>query len=169
MKKGFFSSRAHILKRVFTKPAYIAIAVAAFIAYNLFYNYLIKLSSYEIFITTVPMYMVDTLIATSAILLSLSVFGIMQSRRRRKSISKSAIPSSAISVAMPSVGGLVASCGCETPILGSILYPLGLNFIAVGNVISFISRYNFTLLGIFIAINIMLIFYQSGKMPKTII
>ena len=113
--------------------------------------------------------MVGLLIATSAILLSLSMFGIVESRRRRKPLSKSSIPNGAISVAMPSVGGLVASCGCETPILGSILYPLGLNFIAVGNVISFISRYNFTLLGIFIAINMMLIFYQSGKMPKTII
>ncbi len=166
MKKGFFPRRAKALKKVFSKPLYISIAIAAFIAYYLFYNYLIRLSSYGIFITTVPMYLVGLLIATSAILLSLSVFGIVESRRRRKLLSKSAIPSSAISVAMPSVGGLVASCGCETPILGSILYPLGLNFMVVGNVISFISRYNFALLGGFIMINLIMIFYQLGKVPQ---
>lgn len=156
--------RLAAIKAVFSRPEHIGIAILGAIIYYLLFYFLITQSNHGVFLLTVPAYMIYLLVITSGILLSISIFSI---RSLRRSKIKNGAPASFLSVAMPAAGGVIAGCSCEVPILGSILYPLGLNVFAVSGVISAIAVYGPALIAIFIVANLLSIYYLSGKIARS--
>ncbi len=158
---NFKSKRLRILKDIFSKPLYLAIlVVAGFLYYFLLYT-IIKMSSFHgIIILTAPLYMFYLLVATSAVLITISIYGI----RKRIAI-KDATAGGVVSVVMPSVGGLVAGCGCSAPLLSSLLIPV-LGSIGAESFISYLSAYNIYIFGVLVLINLIIIYYQLNLLSK---
>jgi hypothetical protein len=152
------------IRAVFSRPEHIGIAVIGAVIYYLLFYFLITQSDHGVFLLTIPAYMIYLLVITSGILLSISIFSI---RSLRRSKIKNGAPASFLSVAMPAASGVIAGCSCEVPILGSILYPLGLNVFAVSGIISAIAVYGPALIAVFIAANLLSIYYLSGRIART--
>lgn len=128
-------------------------AVSALAYYALFYYVII--SSSHVFITNTPVYLIYAVSLSSALVLAASLY------TARISISSAKRAASGSSASMLTVlsGSIISGCGCSTPILGSLLYPLGMNSIGVWGIVSFVNTYQNYLMGIIIAINVTLFFY----------
>ncbi len=158
---NFKSKKLSILKDIFSKPLYLAILVVAAVLYYFLLYTIIYMSSFRgIVILTVPVYMFYLLVITSAILITISIYGI----RKRIAI-KDATAGGVVSVVMPSVGGLVAGCGCSAPLLSSLLIPV-LGSIGAEGILSYLSAYNVYILGILTVINLLLVYYQLHLLSR---
>ncbi|MGC8567731.1 MAG: hypothetical protein ACP5RP_00195 [Candidatus Micrarchaeia archaeon] len=82
---------------------------------------------------------------------------------------KSGIVNTAASGVVPVIAGVVSGCGCEMPLLASILYFIGLGTFAVSNVMLFVSKYNSIILYFLVFINLAVIYYQLGKIPNVLV
>ena len=146
------------LKRIFESPVYIVLAVAAAIIFYFLFEYLVASSNHGLLIFFIPQYYIYALVATSGILLSISVFTVMHSLSRKLSGATGGI----LSVLLPSVGGLVVSCGCEFPILASVLLFFGINTFEAIGLISIISTYQTWIISGMVLINLALIYFYAG-------
>ena len=155
-------SRLAVLKSIFTRPAYIFAAFASAIIYYYIFYYVIIRSNSGLFFITVPAYLVYTLIASAAILLTIGVYSIHLSLKATKPIYGSAAGS-----ATAVIGSVVASCGCTEPIFATILYTFGFNSIAVSSFISTVSRYQSTILMLFILLNLILIYRYTTALSRS--
>jgi hypothetical protein len=154
--------RLGMLKVIMTKPQYIAFAVLMGIVYYALFYYIITNSSYGVFFTTAPRYLIYAMAVASAVLMSISIYSLMQSRPfRRRGLS-----GSTFSVASTFVGSLASSCGCSTPILSSILYTIGAGALGVSSIVVSITRYQIPILAGLIFLNIILSYYYLGKLSS---
>ncbi len=152
--------RLDVLKGVFTKPAYLAVAAAASLAYYALIYFVVTHSDYGIFLVTVPVYLIYALVISGGLLLSTSIYVL---NRRRKIIS-CGTGGGIFSVIASFVGGVATSCGCTAPILYSALYSLGFGIFQAASVVAFFSGNEVIILSAFIALNVLFIYYQAGKL-----
>lgn len=155
-------SRLEAFLIIFRHPTYIvSTIISAAIFYYIFYL-MIVLSNQGVFLLFVPSYLVYTLVTLSGILFSISLYMIF-----RSILTKAArLEGGVAGIVLPSVGGLVASCGCSFSILASILTFLGINsFDAVG-LVSTINSYQIWLFLAFIATDIGIIYLYLGKLTS---
>ncbi|MEM3781355.1 MAG: hypothetical protein QXT43_00130 [Candidatus Micrarchaeaceae archaeon] len=153
-------SRAKAFVSIFRKPIYVAVALAAAAAYYSLFYLVIKSSS-GIFFPLVPVYVIYALIATSALVFAIGIHSAARAYRAyRKAYSGAAcsVTGTAISVA----GSLVASCGCDSPILFPFVMSLGFDSLQALAFVSTIAKYNLPIFLGLIAVNLFLIYYQLG-------
>ncbi|MEM3212296.1 MAG: hypothetical protein QXR85_03235 [Candidatus Micrarchaeaceae archaeon] len=150
-------SRAKAFVSIFRKPVYVAVALAAAIVYYFVFYLLIKSSS-GIFLITLPIYVVYILIATSALVFAIGISGIVRAYKRAYSGAACSVTGTVI----PVIGSLVASCGCESPILFPFVMSLGFTSLQALAFVSAIAKYNLPIFLVLIAINLFLIYYQLG-------
>lgn len=157
--KKRYRGRTAKLIAIFSHKRYIALtAIFAAILYALFY-YLITANNKGIFLITIPVYVIYLLVITSGILLSISVFAAAYSIASKKAEAAGGI----LGILLPSIGGVVATCACDFPILASILTIFGVNTIDAVGIISEIGDYGAWIMGAMIAINLIAIYYYLGK------
>ncbi len=151
-------SRAKRLVAIVTKPAYLAVLIVAAIIYYYVFYYLITSSNYGLFLLTVPIYVLYSLVLTSALLLTIAVSSIHGGIKHGRAITGS-VSGSIILLA----GGTIASCACTVPIFVSLLYVLGATVADVTLINFYISTYQLYILVVLILANITLIYNYLGK------
>jgi hypothetical protein len=147
--------------RIFRHPLYIAIAAVSTILFFYLFRYLIAINNHGIFLLLMPMYIVYLLVLTSGVLFSISLFAIAHSVASRRLGEIGGIEG----LVIPSLGGLVASCGCAFPLLESIFLFFGVNTFEAVGIVSVINSYQLWILGAMIFINLATIYYYLGKVP----
>ena len=147
--------------RIFRHPAYIAIAAASSILFFYLFRYLIAINNHGIFLILIPIYIVYALVLTSGILFSISAFAIAHSIASSRLGEIGGIEG----ILIPSLGGLVASCGCAFPLLESIFLFFGINAFEAVGIVSVINSYQIWILAAMILVNLATIYYYLGKIP----
>ncbi len=106
---------AAVLKRIY-KPKYLALNAAVFGLYYLIVKYLLSIQQKGIPISSVPVYLVYALVASSSIALTIAVYSIFNTRRN-----SARITASSVSAATTLAGGVIAGCSCQAAILFNVL------------------------------------------------
>ncbi|MGC9099240.1 MAG: hypothetical protein ACP5HW_01685 [Candidatus Micrarchaeia archaeon] len=149
-------ARLETFKAIFREKIYLAELFIGFFAY-LFIFILIVHTNKFIIINSESRILIGTLIVTSSFILTLATYII------RNSAKPSGYAGSIYSLLVSIFGSFFASCGCQAPLLMTILYTIGLNAIEATWFMSIIVSYNNYILLAFIAINLLLIYYYLGK------
>ena len=147
--------------KILSRPAYAAVAVVAATLYYLVFYFLIK-GSTDLFFITLPLYLVYALVATSALAFTVGMAGAVHAYKRRRASASSGIACS-VSTITPIIGGVVASCGCESPAVFPFIMGMGFSSLQALAFVSLLARYNTYIVLAMIAINLFLIYYQLGK------
>lgn len=157
-------SRQSIFKDIFTSYPYIIIAILGSILYYFIFSYLISVSSYGAFVFTAPLYLIYILVISAGILLSVSAYVL------RRSIGGLGLGASdsAASALTAITGGFVAGCGCSAPALYSLLSLLGVSAAEALGITYSINQFQIPALLLLTAINILLIYYNLGKISRGI-
>ncbi len=115
-------------KTLLTNAALFAVYYAAF------YESIVR-SNAGYFLLAIPYYLFLLLILASSVLATVAASYLRASRRAR---SLTGVAQSPVSVAL---GAVVASCACSLPLVGPVLYFVGLNAVEVSGVESFLASY----------------------------
>ncbi len=152
----------NVLKRIYTKPVYIAVNIVAAVVYYLIYEYLLSIQTHglSVDINLPPAYLVYLLVITSSMLLTIAVFSIKNSRNNQAKVS-----ATFTGTFTAAFGGVLGGCGCTSPLLFGILAPLGLGSQFVSFDMFFIN-YQVELFTAFILINIGLAAYYLNKLAN---
>ncbi|MHB1829880.1 MAG: hypothetical protein ACYCO0_00630 [Candidatus Micrarchaeaceae archaeon] len=156
-------TRLDTARRIFSKPAYIMIAAAASILFFYLFRYLIEVNNYGIFLVLIPMYVIYALVITSGIIFSISLFAIGNSIASRRMGEIGGLEG----IIIPSLGGLVASCGCAFPLLESILLFFGVSVLQAAGIASAINSYQIWILLSMITLNVILVYYYLGRISTS--
>ena len=154
--------RIAILREILLSPFLLLFFAIFSFAYFLVIKYFITVSSYGIFLSSVPVPLLYVLSITSSFVLTISAYSVKISLK----YGKMGAEEGAASMATVLIGSLITSCGCSAPVLGIVLYFLGANAILVGNAISFISANQYWLLGTILALNLLLSNYSLGRLSS---
>lgn len=155
------NSRLTTASRIFSRPAYLAIAAVASILFFYLFRYLVEANNHGIFLVLIPMYVIYALVITSGVILSISLFAVADSVASRRLGEIGGIDG----IVIPAIGGLVAGCGCAFPLLESILLFIGVNALQAAGIASAINSYQIWILLAMITLNAILIYYYLGRIP----
>jgi len=148
-------AKAKTLRYIFTNRRYLLEFVLGSFIYTLIYLAIISTNKF-IILSGLLEVLIGLLILSSSILLVIATFII-------KNASKpSGYAGGAYSVIVSLLGSLFVSCGCQAPLLATLLYFIGLNAVEASYLYSFFASYNAFILLAFIIINIFLIYYYLG-------
>ena len=148
-------AKAKTFKHIFTKRLYFFEFVLGSLIYTLIYLAIVNTNKF-IILGWLSEVLMGLLILSSSILLVIATFII-------KSASKpSGYAGGAYSVIVSLLGSLFVSCGCQAPLLATLLYFIGLNAVEASFLYSFFASYNAFILLAFIIINIFLTYYYLG-------
>ncbi len=153
------NKKIKLLKEIFTKPIYIVLVIIFSIIYYFIFFAVLK-SSGTIYGLQIPNFLIYTIVILSAILLTIGVYSIKLRSQVKKGVSDSFI-----SVAVPTIGGILSGCVCTAPLLYSILIPIFGDLASVGIVLS-ISKYNIYIISILIIIELGFLYYQLYSLTK---
>lgn len=160
MPKSKRLGRLDVFLIIFRHPTYvISTIVSAGVFYYIFYLMII-LSNRGAFLVFIPIYLVYLLVLTSGILFSVSVYSISRAVLTKAAKFEGGIAS----ILLPSLGGLVASCGCSFSILASLLIFLGINTFSAVGYISLLNQYQLWIICALIAANVLIIYAYLGKL-----
>ena len=150
------------IKSIYRKPVYITLNIAAAVIYYGVYDYILSIQTHGIAvdINLPPSYLVYLLVITSSVLLTIAVFSIRNSRNNQAKFSAGITGSFTAAFS-----GVLSGCGCTSPLLFSILAPLGLSSQFVSFDIFFIN-YQIELFVAFILINIGLAAYYLNRLSS---
>ncbi len=153
-----------ILKRIYTSPYYVLFNVAIAFFYYFLFRFVFSLSGPELLLN-IPGYMIYALAISAAVLLTVSVYSVARALSKTNGVSTGVL--SAVTAA---AGSLFASCGCQAPILGTALYAIGFNAVAVSGVIAAVGTYQYLLFAALIVINLFFIYYTlrrtASRLPR---
>lgn len=155
-------SRLEAFLIIFRYPTYIISTIISSIVFYYIFYLMIVASNEGVFLVLIPIYLVYLLVILSGILFSISLYIIARSL-----LTKAArLEGSAAGILLPSIGGLIASCGCSFSVLASVLIFFGINtFDAVGFV-SLINSYQIWFILLLILIDIGMIYFYLGKLTS---
>jgi hypothetical protein len=154
--------RAEVLKKIFTSPFYLLVAITAVVAYYALFYYLIVLSNKGLFFVAVPMPLIYALVLSAAVLLTASIYAVSQSLKTRYAGAEGGV----LSVATSAFGGFIVGCSCYAPILSSLLYAIGFGSLQVSSALSFLGAYQSWFVILLIAANLVFIYYQLGRITR---
>ncbi|MDE1761700.1 MAG: hypothetical protein KGH59_02040 [Candidatus Micrarchaeota archaeon] len=150
--KALFGSRSAILT-----------TLVLAVIYYIVIEYIVKLGfgTGQAFVT-VPQILIYTLAISAAALLTISLHSI------RLSVSKARNEAEGIlSIATALIGGVVAGCNCEVPIVASLLYLLAFNATTVSSVISFLANYQLEIFVLLIIVNVAVSAYHLSRLSSS--
>ena len=148
-------AKAKTLRYIFTNRRYLLEFVLGSLIYTLIYLAIVNTSKF-IILGWLSEVLMGLLILSSSILLVIATFII------RSTSKPSGYAGGAYSIIINLLGSLFVSCGCQAPLLATLLYFIGLNAVEVSFLYSFFASYNAFILLAFIIINILLIYYYLG-------
>ncbi len=158
-RKRARAGRLQVIWSMFNSPVYLAIAVSGSLFYFLIFYYLVTTSNYGVFLVLVPVYLVYIMVASAGILLALGVFSLSSALMKPVS----GVEEGAFSAILPTVGGLVATCSCSYSVLAALLAFFGINAFEISGIVSGISLYQIWLIVAVVLLNIVMLYYYSGK------
>ena len=154
--------KLEVLKSILTSPFYILLLVAGSVFYYELFRYLIIISNSGIFFVTVPLYLVYALVLSASLLFTTSVYAISKSVHAKYA----GVGGSMLSVVSATLGDLVVGCSCYAPILSSVMYAIGFGALQVSSAISFLGDYQASFVVVFVAVNLIFIYYQLGRITR---
>ena len=137
----------HSLVSLYSSSRTIVINSLFLVVYSLFFYLVIRYSNFGYFLLTIPLALLLLFVASSSVLATVAVRFIWLSAARRRFLALAPSPTALV------VGSVVASCACNIPVLGPVLYFLGLNALAVSSVISFIAQYQVYIVSAIVLVN----------------
>ena len=153
-------SIAESFVRIYRQPKYIILSIFIAVVYYCVLTFLIRYQNYGILLVTLPTYLIYLLIATSAVLLTLSVYSFRNTRKNMAEVSASSVGTVAVLV-----GGLIGGCGCAEPlVLG--LSVLGLSISTTTALDYVLTIYSTAIFCIMIIANAAVILYYLNKFSK---
>ncbi|MGC8671694.1 MAG: hypothetical protein ACP5TJ_02270 [Candidatus Micrarchaeia archaeon] len=155
-------SRLAIFVNIFKKPVYMSAAVVSALAYYFLFYISVK-SSTDLFFITLPIYLLFSLVVSSALVFVVGIFGIVRAYKYKKAFTSSGIACSLTGTIAPIISGIVAGCGCETTFIFPFIVSLGFSSIQAIAFVTLLTKYNVYIVLVMIAINLFLIYYQLGK------
>jgi hypothetical protein len=157
MEKFANKRTATTLTSILTSPLFVATATIGAFAYYYIFTY-INAASY--FMLTASIYLIYALVATSALLLATGVYSI------RRLLAKSRVAAGTVGApasVVTAVVGSLFSCGCHFSLLVSFLAAVGLSAGEIGSIGGFDLYYSNYIVGLFVIINIGLLYYMIRK------
>ncbi len=139
------------------KPKYIILNIAVAIIYYFVLVYLIRYQNYGILLISVPKVLIYALVITSSMMFTFGVYAMRSTFKRKANAS-----GTAIGTAFTLLVGVIAGCGCSTPILYSVT-ALGLSIVEVSAFASFITRYSAEIISVMLVVNVLLIAYYASR------
>jgi hypothetical protein len=103
------------IKQIY-KPKYIILNIAVAVVYYFILQYLLSVQQQGIPFSSVPLYLIYILVATSSVTLTIAIYSLGNTRKNDAKIS--ATSASAITAV---AGGIFAGCGCQAAILFNVL------------------------------------------------
>ena len=157
----FTNNVASSIKRIYSKPLYLATNVAIAILYYYIFEFIVKAQNHGILLLiSVPYPFLYALIATSSIMLTISIYSVRNTRANAAKIS-----SSGFSAFATVFGGLINGCGCSAPIMFS-LFSIAFGSAEAIYLDAFVSNNGILLITVLIAANLVLIGYYLNKFAK---
>lgn len=157
----FANNIAYSIRRIYSKPLYIAVNVAIAIFYYYLFDLIVKVQNHGVLLLiSVPQYMIYALIATSSIMLTLAIYSIRNTRANAAKVS-----SSGFSAFAAVFGGLVSGCGCSAPLMFG-LFSIFLGATEAVYLDTFVSDNSIAIMAILISINVVLTLYYLNKFAK---
>ncbi len=151
--------RAQAFREVFTNPVYLGVSLAGAILYYYLFRTVITASSHGIFLPATPAYLMYGISLTSALLLAVSMHAVFSAFRPRRAGASCGV----LSVGSAFAGSIFSSCGCSAPILGTLLYGIGVNSFAAANLMIVIGDNSSSLLYIILLIDLALLYFYLGR------
>lgn len=153
-----------VLKKVYGSPYYVLFNVAVAVFYYYFFHFIFSLSGIALLLT-LPSYMIYALSISASLLLTVSAYAVVGTLHRANGVSTGFL--SAVTTA---AGSVVASCSCQAPILGTALYAIGFNTLAVSGVLAVVGTYQTWFFTALILINLLFFYYTlhrtASRLPK---
>ena len=132
-----------------------------FAAYYLLFYELIVSSNAGFFLLTIPYSLLVLVVLASSMQATVAVFYLRLALRRR---SLTGVAQSPIGVAL---GAFVASCSCNLPLLGPLLYFIGLNSLEVSGVLSFLAAYQEAIVEAIVVVDALSIVYYLRQISRS--
>lgn len=127
---------ARTFARLFSSPGTIAIAVVISVGYWIVFYELIRYAGQGYFLVSVPLPLLVIFVLSSSVLATISIAYIrLAARKSRGAVGVAQSP------LMVAAGTAVVTCACNIPLLGPLLYSVGLNSLAVSTVLSSLARF----------------------------
>ncbi len=145
--------------RAVYSPKYVLLNAVAAAAYYAVAYELVRLQNYGIFLLLdVPAYLFYLLVASSSVLLTISVYAAFNTRRNRAEFT-----ASSLGTATAVLAGVVSGCGCSAPLLLG-LTALGLSAGGLFSASVFLTNTAVWLFAAMILINLGVITYYMNKL-----
>jgi len=132
-----------------------------FLAYYLLFYELIVRSNAGFFLLTIPYSLLVGLVLASSMQATVAVSYLRLALRRR---SLTGVAQSPIGVAL---GAFVATCSCNLPILGPLLYFIGLNSLEVSGILSFLAAYQQAIVEAIVVVDVLSIVYYLRQISRS--
>lgn len=138
-----------------------------FAAYYLLFYELILHTNGGYFLLTIPYSLLFLIILASSAQATVAVAYLRLALRRRSVVG---VAQSPVGVAL---GAFVATCSCNLPLLGPLMYFIGLNSLEVSGVLSFLAAYQEAIVEVIIVVDVLSVYYylrqiaRSGLGPAT--
>ncbi|HUI00536.1 MAG TPA: hypothetical protein VLX56_02765 [Nitrososphaerales archaeon] len=158
-----YALNARALAMIYRSPKYVVLSLAAAVVYYYLFAYFVSLENYGIVIYSEPAYMVYLLAVTASVLLTVTVYSL--SLRLRRGIQTSS-PGGFLASVTTVVGGCMAGCACQAPILYNLLYFFGLNAFEASGVVTTLVSYDFEINLALIVLNIVVAYRLLSKMTR---
>jgi hypothetical protein len=131
-----------------------------FAAYYLLFYELIVSSNAGFFLLTIPYWLLVLVVLASSMQATVAVSYLSLALKRR---SLAGVAQSPVGVAL---GAFVATCSCNLPLLGPVLYFIGLNSLEVSGVLSFLASYQQAIVEAIVVIDALSIFYYVRQISR---
>jgi len=131
-----------------------------FAAYYLLFYELIVRSNAGYFLLTIPFSLLVLIVLASSMQATVAVSYLRLALRRR---SLAGVAQSPVGVAL---GAFVATCSCNLPLLGPVLYFIGLNSLEVSGVLSFLAAYQQAIVEAIVVVDALSIFYYARQISR---
>jgi len=155
--------------RLYSSPGTLAMGVALFGFYWVLFYELIKYAGEGFFLVAVPLPLLVLFVLSSSVLATVSIAYLRSSTRRRRGAV--GVAQSPLTLA---AGTAVVTCACNIPLLGPLLYAIGMNSLSVSAVISSLAQYQEPLVLAMIGLNALsacyylrLIGATGGRTPRS--
>ena len=132
-----------------------------FVAYYLLFYELIVRTNSGYFLLTIPFSLLVLIVLASSTQATVAVAYLRLALRRRSLVG---VAQSPIGVA---VGAFVATCSCNLPLLGPLMYFIGLNSLEVSGVLSFLASYQQAIVEAIVVIDALSVYYYLRQISRS--
>lgn len=155
----YLTKSISVIKSVY-KPRYVALNILLAVAYYLGFLYLSYVQGGNAIMTNLPAYAIFFLIATSSILMTVSIYSVLNATKGKPKAS-----SSAASIGTVVIGS--GLCGCTTTLIPSVALAVGAGMPVAFALSSLIKNYSPEIISALIMANVLVIAYTINKLSKS--